>query len=206
MAVICSNCGAWERPKVDLIAQTAQCAECAYLEERRYLPLFIVTGASGTGKTTIVPELQKRLPEWAVFETDILHDSGNDWQMIKCNWLRIAHSLAQSNRPVLLCGTITPENILDCDHRPFFSSIHFLALHCEPEALAERLRNRPAWRGWNEDNIREHQQFDQWLIDNAKTAFNPPLSIVDTTNVSIQDVADQVCQWATTRTTHDFNR
>lgn len=196
MALVCNSCGAWMKPIVDFAAQTAQCPECQFTESRQFLPLFIVTGASGVGKTTIVPELQKRLPEWAVFETDLLHDSGHDWQMIKCNWLRIAHSLAQSNRPVILCGTIIPENIVDCDHRGFFPTIHYLALHCEAKVLAERLRSRLAWRNWNEANIREHQQFSQWLVDNAETAFEPSLAIVDTTETSVQAVVEQICRWA----------
>ena len=47
------------------------------------LPLFIVTGASGAGKTCVVPELRRLLPDWEVFETDILWDSGGDWFFVK---------------------------------------------------------------------------------------------------------------------------
>ena len=36
------------------------------------LPLFLVTGASGTGKTTVVPYLQRLLPMCDVFNMDIM--------------------------------------------------------------------------------------------------------------------------------------
>ncbi|WP_339282908.1 hypothetical protein [Paenibacillus sp. FSL R5-0486] len=38
----------------------------------RRLPLFIVTGASGTGKTTISSLVRKQLPEFDVFDMDII--------------------------------------------------------------------------------------------------------------------------------------
>lgn len=195
MALVCNNCGAWMMPHIEMTAQAITCPNCDYREPRRFLPLFIVTGASGTGKTTVVPELQQRLPDWDVFETDIMHDSQSDWQMVKSNWLRIAHSLAQSNRPVILCGTITPDNLENCDHLAFFPAIYYLALHCEPGILADRLRSRPAWRGWTEEKISEHQRFTQWLVDHADTAFDPPLTVVDTTKATVQDVAMQICDW-----------
>lgn len=34
------------------------------------LPLFIVTGASGVGKTTVIKELRRIMPEFDVFGTD----------------------------------------------------------------------------------------------------------------------------------------
>ena len=46
------------------------------------------------GKTAVITELRRLLPEWEVFETDILWDSGGDWQFVRSNWLRIAHSIA----------------------------------------------------------------------------------------------------------------
>jgi len=61
------------------------------------------------------------LPDWEIFETDILWDSAGDWNMVKCNWLRIAHSIAQSGRPTLLCVTMRPAEIESCESLPLFS-------------------------------------------------------------------------------------
>ena len=195
--MVCSKCGAWVDPEIDHAAQSVQCPECNHIDPRRCLPVFIVTGASGTGKTTVVAELQRRLPFWDVFETDILWDSGRDWQTVKCNWLRIAHSLAQSERPVILCGSMQRDQLDHCESRAFFPAIYYLALHCASETLTERLRARPAWRGCDESFIVEHVRYNRWFLDNAQTAFDPPLALIDTTHRPPAEVADEITAWAT---------
>jgi hypothetical protein len=167
----------------------------------RLLPLFIVTGASGAGKTAVVPELRRLLPEWEVFETDILWDSGGDWFFVKQNWLRIAHSIAQSGRPTLLCGTLLPEDVDRCDHREFFSQVHYLSPHCDALTLVARLRARPGSRGCTQEFIAEHLKFSQWLLDHATTVFDPPLETVDTTHSSVAEVAVRIRDWALARWT-----
>jgi len=37
--------------------------------------------------------------------------------------------------------------------------MHFCNLDCDDEVLTGRLRARPAWRGWSEKRIAEHQRF-----------------------------------------------
>ena len=206
MAIVCKACGAWIVPVIDVNTQTARCPDCNFVEPRRFLPLFVVTGTSGVGKTAIVPELQQLLPNWDIFETDILQDSGGDWQMVKCNWLRIAHNLAQSNRPVILCGTIKPDELDRCETRPFFTTIYYLALHCDETTQAKRLRARPAWRGWTEEKIATHQWFAQWFIEHADSCFEPPLTIINTNQAPPREVAQQICQWAISRWNREQSR
>ena len=110
------------------------------------LPLFIVTGANGVGKSSIVADLAQQMGrEWHVFDLDLLADGYNyqvDWAQFKNNWLRLSAYLAQSGRPTILCGTITPENVAECEAHTLFSEIHYLALWCEPDVLRERLQAR----------------------------------------------------------------
>jgi len=198
VCMICPACQNWIEPLFDKVAHTVRCPQCSHVEARRFFPLFIVTGPSGGGKTAVVPELQRLLPAWEVFETDILWDSGNDWNMIKANWLRIADSLAQRphGRPTILCGTMQPEDIVNSGLASHFSTIYWLALVCSTELLRERLRARPAWRGFNEELITEHETYLAWLHANAQTAFDPPLKLLDTTGDSIADTARQITDWA----------
>jgi hypothetical protein len=181
------------QPMVNKQAQSIRCPQCGYVAASRILPLCIVTGASGVGKTAVVRELHRLLPEWDVFETDILH--GADWQQVKCNWLRIAYAIAQSGRYTLLCGTLLPEQVDQCDHRPLFSRVYYLNLHCDDATRAARLRARPAWRGCDEAFIAQHQQFAQWLLDHAATAFDSPMPTIDTTHQTPRQVAEQICAW-----------
>lgn len=192
--MVCKGCGMYIKPVVDKQQEILRCPECGHEEHVRILPLFIVTGASGTGKTAVVPELRRLLPDWDVFETDSIH--GIDWQQVKANWLRIAFSLAQSNRPVILCGTILPEQIDQCDHQHYFSTIYYLNLHCNDATRAARLRSRPAWRGCDESFIENMQHFAAWLLENANTAFDPPMPTVDTTNAPPLHIANLIKEWA----------
>ena len=189
------------QPEVDPQAQIIRCSTCHAVTPRRFLPLFIVTGPSGTGKTTIVDAVQRLLPQWNAFETDILWDSGGDWQTAHCNWLRIADFINQrpNSFPTVLCGTMQPQNIRQCDCYPLFSTVHWLALWCRPDILAERLRARPAWRGCTEAFIAEQQRYAQWLVEYATTAFDPPLTILDTTAAPVAQTAQQIHDWAVER-------
>jgi hypothetical protein len=195
--MVCGACGDYNALLVDKSAQRARCMSCGRVEPMRIVPLFIVTGASGAGKTAVVAELRRLMPDWDVFETDIMW--GDDWQQVKNNWLRIAHSIAQSGRGTLLCGTMLPEEIDRCDHRDRFSQVYYLNLHCDDAARDARLRARPGWRRCTEEFIAEHRKFARWLLDNAATAFDPPMITVDTTNASVSAVAGQIRDWARER-------
>src|SRR5207248_290012 len=79
----CEACREWIGHIVERTGEAVhlECVNCGRRTNRpmRILPLFIVTGASGVGKTSVVEELQRLMPEWQIFETDILWDSGGDW-------------------------------------------------------------------------------------------------------------------------------
>jgi hypothetical protein len=199
--MICQSCEEWMAPIVDTEHRSVRCSICGRQQAHRFLPLFIVTGPSGAGKTAAVPALQQLLPSWDVFETDILWDSGGDWTMSACNWLRIAQHIAQRpvGYPTILCGTIVPERIANCPSLPLFSAVHWLALLCEAATLADRLRRRPAWRGWDEAKVAEHVQFADWFRSHGHAAFDPPLTIIDTTNAPIEATASAIRDWALAR-------
>lgn len=197
--MICTACAAWIAPIIDRAAHTLRCPECGFVEGYRPFPLFIVTGASGTGKSAVIPALRPLLPAWEIFETDILWDSGGNWDFVRNNWLRIAHSIAASGRPTLLCGTLVPETVDRCDHRHYFDPIHYLALHCHARTLEARLRARPAWRNHMEAFIAGQRELSAWLLRNATTAFDPPLVLLDTTDAPISDTAEQIRDWAASR-------
>lgn len=199
--MVCAACEAWMKPRVDKQAQTVCCSECGHVAPHRFLPVFIVTGPSGVGKTAVVPELQHQLPNWHTFETDILWDSAGSWDTAHCNWLRIASAMAQhpNSMPTLLCGTMLPENVARCDSYGLFSTVHWLALCCEPEEHARRLRARPTWRGWTEAKIAEHLAFARWFDDHASSAFEPPLALFDTTNTTVVETASEIAAWALKR-------
>ncbi|EPY05827.1 nucleoside kinase, CMP and AMP kinase [Paenibacillus alvei TS-15] len=153
------------------------------------LPLFVVTGACGTGKTTVSSLVRKLLPNFDVFDMDIINNV--DWQIAKANWLRIAYSISLSGRGTVLCGTMIPENIESADYKDKFDRILYINLHCDDFVREERLKAR----GWEECLINDHKNFANWLINNSKTAFNPPMPTIDTTELPAEEVAKQIKDW-----------
>jgi hypothetical protein len=197
--IVCKGCEGWVEATADFEARTLRCTACGYEETVRFLPLFVVTGPSGTGKTEVLTHLRPLLPNFDIFETDLLWDSQSDWHFVRSNWLRIAFSIAQSGRATILCGTHLPEHLDLGDYRPFFPTIHYLALLCDEDTLTARLRARPAWRNCDEAFITRQQEFSRWLRDNAETAFSPPLTLVDATAITVQETAERICHWAMSR-------
>ncbi|MDR6723630.1 broad-specificity NMP kinase [Paenibacillus amylolyticus] len=153
------------------------------------LPLFVVTGASGTGKTTICALVRESLPEFDVFDMDIIDNV--DWQIAKANWLRIAYSISLSGRGTVLCGTMVPENIESADHKDKFETIHYINLHCDDETRAARLLAR----GWGNEAVQEHKNFANWLVQNASVAFTPPMPTINTSELAPEEVAKEIKDW-----------
>lgn len=156
------------------------------------LPLFIVTGASGAGKTTVIGDLRKISPDFDVFDVDAIHPFiRDDWQKIRNIWLRVARSIAESGRITILCGTMMPWDVEKCEDYSCFSHIYYLNLHCNDEDRERRLRAR----NWPEEMIQEHKNFAKWLLENADKAYTPPMPIVDTSNTEVAEVAAQIREW-----------
>lgn len=197
--MICAGCGEWiEVPKVE--GATLACPECGHREPFTRLPLFALTGPSGTGKSTVCRLLTARLRDrMVVLEQDLLwldglRDPAGDHAAFRRTWLRLIASINQGGRPVLLCGTVAPPELEHRPERALLGKIHYLALTCDPEVLSARLRTRPAWRGWNEARIAEAVEFDAWLRDYAARARHP-VELLDTTTSTPADTADAVTRW-----------
>ncbi len=198
MPLVCSNCGAHALTNAEGRSNSTCCTECGQTTPANILPLFVVTGASGSGKTSVIPELRCRLPECVVFDKDLLWGRVTSEHFTN-NWLRIAYSIAQGGRHTVICGTIMPWDIDASSDRGLVGTVHFLNLHCCDEIREQRLRARPEWRqNASNEYINEHKQFARWLIDNASTKYDPPMPTVDTSNKPVAEVAGAIAQWVLT--------
>jgi hypothetical protein len=69
--LFCMNCGpgvAVERRDGAVL----RCPRCGDEQQVPDLPLFVVTGASGIGKSTVTGPLRRQLPDCEIFDTDAL--------------------------------------------------------------------------------------------------------------------------------------
>lgn len=196
---VCPACGdRTDAPVVD--GSNRVCVRCGHRWPFQRLPLFALTGPSGAGKSAVGALLVERLDGRAVvLEQDVLWTSGlrdniDGHPAFRATWLRMAAMIAQSGRPVVLCGTVVPPEFESLPERALFPAIHYLALVADPDVLAARLRARPAWRGWDEPRIDETLEFNDWLRKHAG-ALQPPVRLFDTTSASVDESVDHAVSW-----------
>lgn len=201
---VCPGCGEYSVEKtIDPTGPFAVCGHCGHRHRFLQLPLFVITGASATGKTTVCLSLQPSLPECIVLECDILWRSEfanpeNGYRTFRDMWLRVAKNVGQAGRPVMLCGSAIPEQYESCAERRYFTTIHYLALVCDDDELVRRLRARPGWRSSSEPGfIQDMLGFNQWFRDSARDT-QPSMTLLDTTHLTVQETIDRTVRWIRT--------
>jgi len=199
---VCPNCGEYRVDKIIVPdGPYAVCPHCEYQHKFVRLPLFVLTGASGVGKTATCLALAAKTTNFVVMESDILwrkefNQADTGYRDYRETWLRVCKNISQAGKPVILCGAGIPAQFEECVERRYFSDIHYLALVCDDEVLASRLRNRPAWRGASAEYIDTHVEFNRWLKANAQST-QPPMTLLDTSKIAVSETVEQVEQWAT---------
>jgi hypothetical protein len=198
---VCPQCGAYADEKtIDARGPFAICPGCGYAHRFERLPLFILTGASGAGKSAIGLALMSAQRDCVIMESDILwrpeFDTPEDgYRGYRNLWLRVAKNIGQAGKPVALVGSAIPEQFEPCPERRYFSEIHYRALICDDDVLVERLRARPAWRGSGEASVTATMlDFNRWLREHAATT-TPPMTLLDTSRLSVAQSVAETLAW-----------
>jgi 2-phosphoglycerate kinase len=197
---VCPDCGDYSADRaIELEGVYAICRNCGFRHQFLRLPLFILTGASGVGKSTVCLKLAAWMKDVVVMESDILH-AGSDqpetnYREYRETWLRVCKNISQAGKPVVLCGIGDPDQFEQCIERRYFSELHYLALICDAQIHASRLQNRPALNGFSKDEFTKEQvKFNRWLMDNAQLT-DPPMSLLDTSKLTVDETVEEVAQW-----------
>ena len=201
MYELCSKCGKYiPDADVDPDGPYIVCNGCGLRQPFQMLPLFIITGASGTGKTTLSSEipLMDEKPDLVYLDSDMLlieEYTKSGWQEYRNIWLWMCFNISQSGRPVALFGSAPPPDFEDAHRRKYFSTIYYMALTCDSDELKQRLSQRPEWRqSSSPEFIKNHLEWNQRFIDNEPTA-DPPYSVLDTTGKTIHETIIELFRW-----------
>jgi hypothetical protein len=176
----------------------AICPKCGWKDDTASVePLFLVTGASGSGKTTIYGPLARLLAgRCVVFDVDWLLDAAGvlangaslaelPWAGFDQAWLAVAHGVAQGGLPTVLLGPLTPTRLEGNAGRKWVGPVHTLVLDCPNETLRARIESRPGWRS---RDVAEQVSFGSWLRENTTDQ-------IDTSRCSPHEAANAVADW-----------
>ena len=198
---VCIACGlSHVEPEFDESGHLV-CASCGDRRPFRRLPLLLVGGQAGAGKSTVGASLLGELSEAVVIEADLLwrrefntpEDGYNSYLRL---WLRLAAHISQSGKSVALFGAgfAVPHSVEPLPERRLFDAVHYLGLVCDDEVLTTRLRARPSWRNTTDELIGEHVKFNHWLKEHAATT-EPPVTLINTTSAAVPVTAALVASW-----------
>jgi hypothetical protein len=174
------------------------CPACGASKSFVSPPLCIVTGAAGTGKSTVRSELRGEI-DAILLEDDPLWVDGLE-AMTESEFneyvLSLCAEVAQSGvQPVLFTtGMGVPDNVEGLDARQYFGESHYLALVCGDETQTERLRARPGWDD-GEDywaDVERQVEFNQWFKSEGE---GDGVELLDTTDATVAETVADVRAW-----------
>jgi hypothetical protein len=197
----CRNCGE-DRPDkiIDPSGPYAICPLCGHKHPFLRLPLFIVTGASRAGKTTICLQLASSMDDVVVFDGDVLwrkefENPGADILEFRNFCLRVCKNISQAGRPVVLCASAPPRQLEQCVERRYFDQLYYMVVTCDERSLKERLPKRARWwHSGTDEMIRQQLQFNKSLLRmvREKPDF---IAMVNMSELSLEDGVSKVKTW-----------
>lgn len=180
--------------------------------------LYIITGASGSGKTACLPYLKEQLPDYEVVDFDDIGVPANadkTWRQESTEkWL--GRYLAQ-DKPMVICGQMVIGEIISCPSFSKIDGIKVCLLDCSDLERVKRLKERGTY-GANQDTLnwsawlRMHHVDPTWEqhvikegawegLDFSKLESTKSWNrivddacTIDTSDMSIEQVAKQIVQ------------
>jgi hypothetical protein len=141
-------------------------------------PLFVVTEASGVGKTAVCEALTGRLERCAVYDLDLIW--APTWDERDDNWFRIAHANGLAGLDTVFCGTMLPSRADRLPNRCLVGEVRYACLHCSDTEREHRLHQ--PWQYCLPDGaafIERQREFAAWLVENAANFWPPNARPVD---------------------------
>lgn len=193
MIGICSKCGDYRWNKsISEDGNRVVCPSCGFEWKFTSLPLFVLTGCSGVGKTTTAQALLQRETTYLLMDADFFGFMGEDYQARAEQVLNLSKNLMQSGKPVLWTMAGALEKLDRTYHRRFFRSIYYLALVCDVDDLRHRMRVGRAIQ--DEEWIQRSVEHNAYLMRHDSIE-GVGYDRFDITGKSVDEVADYVDSW-----------
>ena len=161
------------------------------------MPLFVLTGCSGMGKTTTGIEIMKQQNEFIVLDADMFysimpHDTQEDYYNQIEQVESLSKNIMQTGKTVLWTMAGNLDKLNHVYNRRFIGEIYCLALVCEEEELRRRMTEgrKITDEGWIQSSVDYNHYFKthDCLAD-------MPFEVFDTTGKSVPQVAEYVIGW-----------
>lgn len=195
MIGICPRCGnyAWDKR---VAGTTIECPKCGHRWPFRKLPLFLLSGCSGVGKTTTAQAIMQRAVDFVTLDADMFHDMlPTETEKIE-QMLSLSRNIAQSGRPVLWTKAGGLDYFGSTYNRQFFTDIHCLALVCEETELRRRMTEgrHITDQAWLDSSA----EYNRYFMTHDHLA-DMPFETLEITGQAPEEVAARVIDWVHTR-------
>lgn len=192
----CIKCGnyGWDK---EVAGNTVRCPKCGHTWEMISLPLFILTGCSGVGKTATAQMMQQKKVDFIVLDADIFHgylrlqteeENRKRLDLIE----QLSMNIMQSGHPALwtMAGNLDKISQVYC--RRFFPEVKCLALNCDNDLLRKRMREG---RGITDENwIKSSVDYNEYFKTHDRHG-DTVFETLDISGKTVEEVADYVIAW-----------
>lgn len=165
MVDICPQCGNYDWDKT-VDGNKIICPKCGHSWAFWKLPLFVVTGASGVGKTTTVQALQGFTRDFVCLDGDMFynimpHETEEDYMAQTEQMMAFARNVSQCGRPTVWARAGNIHQLAKAYGTRFFSSVYVLALVCSEEELRGRMTvgRKISDEGWIQSSVDYNRYF-----------------------------------------------
>lgn len=197
MIDICPNCGNYDYDKT--VADNAiTCPKCGHSWDFLKLPLFIVTGASGVGKSTTVQALQKLSRDFVCLESDMIynlmpHETPEDYMAQTEAMMAFARDVMQCGRPTVWTRAGNIDMLSKAYGTRFFSGIYVLALTASDEELRRRMTEGRgiADPGWIQSSI----DYNRYFMEHDSIG-DVQYDALDISGLTADQAAGELERWA----------
>ncbi len=196
MIGICPHCGNYDWDK-EVTENQARCPKCGETWQFRKMPLFILTGCSGMGKTSTGIEIMKQQNDFIVLDADMFynimpHETQEDYYNQIEQVESLSKNIMQSGKTVLWTMAGNLDKLNHVYNRRFLGEIHCLALVCDEAELRRRMTEgrKITDEGWIQSSV----DYNQYFQTHTSLA-DMPFEVFDTTEKTVPQAAEHVIQW-----------